>query len=216
VTLTGELPARVRAVAGELDTTPYAVLAGAFAVWLAGVCEQPDVVLAASSANRAAVREHEGVFGLLGEAVALRARLPEADTFAELAARLGPSLFAAMDHQALPLGEVMRLVAPEYAAGLFPTVLFTVVTTDPPALELPGVRAEIAALPVAGTARTELYVVLTPSEDALTVTMEYSTDLFEAATVAGWGRELAAVLDRLTADPGAPLSGAGEADSGEG
>ncbi|MET2717702.1 amino acid adenylation domain-containing protein [Streptomyces harbinensis] len=216
VTLTGELPARVRAVAGELGTTPYAVLAGAFAVWLAGVCEQPDVVLAASSANRAAVREHEEVFGLLGEAVALRARLPEADTFAELAARLGPSLFAAMDHQALPLGEVVRLVAPEYAAGLFPTVLFTVVTTDPPALELPGVRAEIAALPVAGTARTELYVVLTPGEDALTVTMEYSTDLFEAATVAGWGRELAAVLDRLTADPGAPLSGAGEADSGEG
>ncbi|MFB4195727.1 hypothetical protein [Streptomyces carpaticus] len=63
-------------------------------------------------------------------------------------------------------------------------------------------------------ARTELYVVLTPAENSLTVTGEYSTDLFEAATVAGRGREPAAVPDRLTADPGAPLSGAG--DRGEG
>ncbi|MFD7512207.1 MupA/Atu3671 family FMN-dependent luciferase-like monooxygenase, partial [Streptomyces sp. NPDC059853] len=212
VTLTGPLPARVRALAAELGTTPYAVLAGAFAVWLAGVCDQPEVVLAASSANRAAVREHEEVVGLLGEAVALRARLPEADSFAALVTRLGPALFAAMDHQALPLAEVVRLVAPQYAAGLFPTVLFTVVTTEPPALELPGVRAEIAPLPVAGTARTELYVVLAPAGDALTVTMEYSTDLFEAATVAGWGRDLAAVLDRLTAEPGAPLPAAGDGE----
>ncbi|WP_432742489.1 amino acid adenylation domain-containing protein [Streptomyces sp. JH002] len=212
-TLDGELPARIRETATELGGTPYTVLAGAFAVWLARLGGRSDVVLAASSANRVARREHEEVFGMLGEAVALRARLPEADTFAHLVARLGPALFTAMDHQALPLAEVVRLVAPEYGAGPFPAVLFTVVTTEPPAVELPGVRTTVRSLPVSGTARTELYVVLTPLPDRLTVTLEYSTDLFDAATIETWGGDLADLLARLLADPHAPLPGTGADDA---
>ncbi|MFE2179671.1 hypothetical protein [Streptomyces sp. NPDC059455] len=50
--------------------------------------------------------------GLLGDAVPLRARLGEADTFADLARQLGATLFTALDHQELPLTDVADLVAP--------------------------------------------------------------------------------------------------------
>ncbi|CAL9560713.1 D-alanine--D-alanyl carrier protein ligase [Streptomyces sp. enrichment culture] len=128
----GDLPGRVARTATRLGTTPYVVLAATFATWIGGLCGGlPDVVLAASSANRTR-RDRSDVVGLLGDAVLLRARLGEAATFADLVTGLGATLFSALDHQELPLTEVVELVAPGAGDSLFPTVLFTVVTTPPP------------------------------------------------------------------------------------
>ncbi|MDW4909139.1 hypothetical protein RB628_28335 [Streptomyces sp. ADMS] len=62
----------------------------------------------------------------------------------------------------MTLDEVVRLLAPEEADRLCPTILFTVVTTPPPALELSGVSTTIRSLPIGGVAHSELYVVLVP------------------------------------------------------
>ncbi|MFI1034031.1 amino acid adenylation domain-containing protein [Streptomyces sp. NPDC020951] len=198
----GDTPGRVRDTATRLGTTPYTVLAAAFATWTAGLCGGPaDVVLAASSANRTR-RERSDVVGLLGDAVLLRARLGEAATFADLVAQLGSTLFAVLDHQELPLTDVVELVAPGTGDSLFPTVLFTVVTTPPPALDLRSVSASVRALPTPGVARNELYAVLAPGDDAITVTFEYSTDLFTQLTVEAWGEAFTALLRDVTQEPG--------------
>ncbi|WP_433544344.1 amino acid adenylation domain-containing protein (plasmid) [Streptomyces sp. CA-294286] len=201
----GPVPGLLAETATRLGTTPYVVLAATFATWLGGLCGSPkDVVLAASSANRAR-RERADVVGLLGDAVLLRARLGEATTFADLVAQLGPALFTALDHQDLPLTEVVELVAPGTGDSLFPTVLFTVVTTPPPALELRSVSASVRSLPSSGVARNELYAVLVPGQDALTVTFEYSTDLFARTTVEGWGKRFTELLHEVTEEPGRSL-----------
>jgi hypothetical protein len=198
----GAVPGRVTEVASRLGTTPYIVLAAAFATWSARLCgHSTDVVFAASSANRAGRPEHEEAVGLLGDSVLLRARLGEATTFAELVTRLGPTLFNALDHQALTLSEVIGLLAPEEADRLYPTVLFTVVTTPPPALDLTGVATTIRSLPIDGVARNELYVVLVPQDGRITVTFEYSTDLFDAPTITRWAEELTELLAFVTHEP---------------
>ncbi|MEU5028003.1 non-ribosomal peptide synthetase/type I polyketide synthase [Streptomyces milbemycinicus] len=201
VVVDGETPRRTADAATHLGTTPYAVLAAAFAIWLAGVCGEPgDVVLAASSANRLRP-ERSDVVGLLGDAVLLRARIGEARTFADLVTQLGGTLFTALDHQELPLTDVAELAAPGTGDTLFPAVLFTVVTTPPPALDLRSVSASVRALPMSGVARNELYVVLQPQDDAITVTFEYSTDLFTQATVEGWSMGFTRLLGEVTKDP---------------
>ncbi|WP_078607333.1 hybrid non-ribosomal peptide synthetase/type I polyketide synthase [Streptomyces flavidovirens] len=203
----GDVPGRVTEVAARLGTTPYMVFAAAFATWGARLRgSDGDVVFAASSANRAGAREHEDIVGLLGDSVLLRARLSEARTFADLVSGLGGTVFNALDHQALPLNEIVRLLAPEEADGLYPTVLFTVVTTPPPALHLRGVSASIRGVPVGNVARNELYVVLVPGAGSITMTFEYSTDLFDAATVARWAQEFTRQLAMATARPETPLS----------
>ncbi|GHH43756.1 non-ribosomal peptide synthetase/type I polyketide synthase [Streptomyces candidus] len=197
----GPVPGRVAETATRLGTTPYIVLAATFATWLGGLCGGPaDVVLAASSANRAR-RERADVVGLLGDAVLLRARLGEATTFADLVTGLGPTLFTVLDHQDLPLTDVVELVAPGTGDSLFPTVLFTVVTTPPPALDLRSVSASVRSLPSSGVARNELYAVVVPGEDAITVTFEYSTDLFSRTTVEKWGNGFTELLHEVTEDP---------------
>ncbi|MDT0379017.1 amino acid adenylation domain-containing protein [Streptomyces sp. DSM 42041] len=190
----GELPGLVEKCAAGAGSTPYAVLAAAFALWLGEVCDhRGDVVLAASSANRTR-GAYDEVVGLLGDAVLLRARVAEAATFADLAAQVGATLFSVLDKQELPLTEVVRLVEPETAERPFPTVLFTVVTTPPPRLHLPGASATVRSLPTCGVARNELYVVLVPGEGRIEVVLEYSTDLFHASTVAAWGERFTALL----------------------
>ncbi|MDQ1024748.1 natural product biosynthesis luciferase-like monooxygenase protein/amino acid adenylation domain-containing protein [Streptomyces umbrinus] len=201
----GDTPRRIADTAARLGTTPYTVLAAAFATWAAGLCGRPDdVVLAASSANRTQ-RERSDVVGLLGDAVLLRARLGEADTFADLVKQLGSTLFTALDHQELPLSQVAELVSPGTTDSLFPTMLFTVVTTPPPALDLRSVTATVRGLPTSGVARNELYVVLSPGDDTITVTFEYSTDLFEQATIEAWGHRFTEVLQDAAENHWRPL-----------
>ncbi|GAA2559946.1 hypothetical protein GCM10010423_72810 [Streptomyces levis] len=198
-TVDDDTPARLAATATRLGTTPYTVLAATFATWLGRVCGAPDdVVLAASSANRLP-RDRAETVGIVGDAVLLRARLSEADSFAALTAQLGTTLFEALDHQELPLTDVVSLVDPDLTKALFPTVLFTVITTEPPALDLGEVHTAVRALPVQGVARNELYAVITPEADALTITFEYSTDLFTAETIEGWAESFTRLLREVTA-----------------
>ncbi|MET9813985.1 amino acid adenylation domain-containing protein [Streptomyces sp. NPDC006355] len=197
-TITDDTPTHLTATATRLGTTPYTILAATFATWLGRLCGAPnDMVLAASSANRVH-RDRSDIVGILGDAVLLRARLSEADSFPALAAQLSTTLFEALDHQELPLTDVVSLVAPDLAESLFPTVLFTVITTEPPSLHLRDVHTTIHSLPTQGVARNELYVVIAPEADTITVTFEYSTDLFTRETVEEWGRSFTGLLREVT------------------
>lgn len=204
-TVDGSLTEQTNRTAGRLGTTPSAVLAAVFALWAARRRGRPtDLVLAVSSANRLQP-ERADVVGLLGDAALLRARLTEVDTFADLARQLGTTLFTALDHQELPLTDVADLVAPGTSDGLFPDVLFTVVTTPQPTLDLDAVSATVRGLSTAGVARNELYVVLVPHDEGMTVTFEYSTDLFEHTTIETWSTEFTGLLDKAVRDPLSPL-----------
>jgi hypothetical protein len=89
---------------------------------------------------------------------------------------------------------VVSLVSPDLTKTLFPTVLFTVITTDPPTLNLKDLHTTVRPLPVEGVARNELYMVITPEADRITIIFEYSTDLFTAETVRGWAESFSELL----------------------
>ncbi|MGW4231183.1 amino acid adenylation domain-containing protein [Streptomyces sp. NPDC004980] len=211
-TLDGRTAGQVAEAAAGLGTTPYTIWAAAFAAWLARRCDCPDdVVLPASSANRARAGR-EGAVGFIGDTVLLRARVGDAATFGDLVDQLGSTLFAALDHQDLPLSEVAGLLEARLAAELFPTMLFTVVTAQPPALDLYRLTATISGVPVHASARNELYVVVHPGPERTTLTFEYSTDLFEPATIETWASDFARSLARATADPSALITSLGSSD----
>lgn len=202
-----EIPTRVaqlvETTARAIDSTPAAVLTGAFAVWMAGLCGQRDLVIALSSANRLH-SEHVGVVGPVGEALPVRVTLSTGLRFDEVVRAVTERTLVALDHHALPLGQVAEALGVSLPT---PQVLFSVVTTPPPVIDLPRVTTEIESLPVTGTARTELYVVLVPTGDRIEAVFEYSTDLFTEHTVAGWASDFVAVLGRVV---GAPYDEIGE------
>ncbi|WPO69206.1 non-ribosomal peptide synthetase/type I polyketide synthase [Streptomyces sp. KN37] len=206
LTLEEGTAALVAETAAGLGTTPYVMWAAAFAAWAASVCGGPDdVVLAASSANRAKPGR-EGVVGFIGDAVLLRARIGDAGVFADLVDQLGGTLFRALDHQDLPLSEVAGLLEERLSSALFPTVLFTVVTARPPALELHRLSSAVEGVAVRAAARNELYVVVHPGPEKTTLTFEYSTDLFAPATIEAWMSDFARLLSLAVSDPRTPMA----------
>jgi hypothetical protein len=186
-----ELAARVSSAAAKAGTTPYAVLAAAFARWAARRCGQEEVVLPTSTANR--VRpEHEQVVGMIGDVVLVRVRPADPEVVRQVAEQL----YQALDHQELRLASVVDLIG-----GEFPNFLFTVVTTPPPVLDLPDITATVRELAAPGTARNELYVRVTLTDNRITVFWEYSTDLFDPPTITQWATELRDTLAELTDTP---------------
>ncbi|MGI5506253.1 MupA/Atu3671 family FMN-dependent luciferase-like monooxygenase [Lentzea sp. CA-135723] len=175
---------KVQKAALAKGVTPTVVLTEIFARWLAEVCGRDDVVLATSSSRRTAP-EHATLIGCVGEAVLVRVNGDD-----DVAHRL----YTALDHQALPLSEVVRTALPHEADSPYPPVLFTVVTTAAPAISLGGAETRIRGCAVPGQARTELYAVFTVDEEMITLDVEYSTDLFSATTVESWADQLAGRL----------------------
>ncbi|HZA22857.1 MAG TPA: AMP-binding protein, partial [Dehalococcoidia bacterium] len=73
------------------------------------------------------------------------------------------------------------------------------------ALELPGLRLSPLALESA-TAKFDLSLVLSETEQGLWGEWEYSTDLFERATIERLGGQFATLLGGIVADPTKPLA----------
>ncbi|TQM78774.1 condensation domain-containing protein [Saccharothrix saharensis] len=101
--------------------------------------------------------------------------------------------------------EVVGLHDRAAADSLFPTTLFTVVTTPPPTFSLADATAVVMTPTRPGSARNEPYVVLVPSADGIHVVMEYSTDLFDNATVVSMGAEFSRTPASLVDAPRQPL-----------
>ncbi|MFI7061273.1 MupA/Atu3671 family FMN-dependent luciferase-like monooxygenase [Kribbella sp. NPDC050124] len=193
VDLPPELADRIRSAAAAAGTTPYLVIAAAFARWLGDLCGHDEVVLPVSSARRRR-SEYDGVLGYIGEAVLVRVRLDTDNLLAETAR----ALYAALDHETLPLAEVVRTALPAEAQSPYPAVLFTVITTPPATLDLPTGTFPVHSLPSPDQARTELYVVFTLTDTTFTLDLEYSTALFTPTTINTWSTTLTTALQTQT------------------
>jgi hypothetical protein len=187
--------ADVRFAAGRAGTTPHVVIARGFADWLSALSGRADVVLAVSSARRTR-SEQETMIGYVGEAVLVRTR--PGDDLAE-------RLYAALDHQALPLSEVVRAAIPHEADDPYPSILFTVVTDPPVAVALGAATGHVRGQVVPGLARTELYVVFTLNGEVLGLDIEFSTDLYDESTVSHWAEDIRTAIGSAVAE----LSGEG-------
>ncbi|MCX5206662.1 amino acid adenylation domain-containing protein [Streptomyces sp. NBC_00237] len=178
-------------------TTPFVVTATALATLLSGLTGEPDVVLGISHANRER-REFEALAACTVSSFTLRVRGGEADSFGALVNQVARSTVEAMDHAA-----PIRAMAAELGAAWgtevpdklpFGFQYQSSLETD---IELPGVTTAIEDLVVPG-ARAEFNFGLVPAGDVLSGYVEYSTDLWDRATVEAWTTAYVDLLGRET------------------
>lgn len=184
--------------ARRLRTTRYTVLCGAFALLLGRLTGQRDLVVITSTNSRVRL-EHESIVGFFADGLPLRIRLPEGQSFADLVAQLGNTLFTAIDHRPMPLNLIVSELEPQPPPGLppVPTVLFTVLGDDPPVPRLPGVAVTPVPPPPTGLARMEFYLTVLEHRGELLGSVEYATDLFDAATIESWSAAFVDILGRI-------------------
>jgi hypothetical protein len=202
-----ELGRRVAVLADREGCTVFMTLLGAFAVFLRRSSGQEDLLVGAPFGARQRA-ELEGLTGLFVNALPLRLDLSGDPTFRELLDRVRQRVVEALVHQQMPFEKLVEELQPERDPGYNPLfqVTFNLIEGDmAQPLAMPGL--EVVPFPFAGeSTQFDLSLTVFRRGQDLTATFQYSTDLFDALTIAWMGEDLRQVLDRVAAEPEIPLS----------
>ncbi|HSF43683.1 MAG TPA: non-ribosomal peptide synthase/polyketide synthase [Thermoanaerobaculia bacterium] len=200
------LTERLDALGRSLGATRFMVLLAAFQALLARVSGAEDLAVGTPVAGRDRL-ELEPLIGLFLNMLVMRGDLSGDPGFREAVDRTREAALAAYAHQALPFETLVDALQPERSLSHAPLfqVMFTLQNALREDLDLPGLR--VAAVEAESrVARFDLSLGVQEAGRGLLAIVEYSADLFDAATVL----RLAGAFERLLAgfagDPARPLS----------
>uniref|UniRef100_UPI00210A7F8E condensation domain-containing protein n=1 Tax=Chitinolyticbacter albus TaxID=2961951 RepID=UPI00210A7F8E len=172
------------------QATLFMTLAAAFQLLLHRQSRQRDLCIGYPVAGRNQP-ELEGLIGFFVNTLVLRTRIDPAQPFEALLQQVRATLLAADAHQDLPFDKLVEVLRPDRSLNQSPLfqVMFAFYDADQgSALRLAGVTAEV--LPQASTtAKFDLSLELTMRAGRLSGRFEYSTELFDAATIASLARQ---------------------------
>jgi amino acid adenylation domain-containing protein len=198
VRLPNSMTSAVRGFAREMKATPYTTLLSAFYVLLFRHSGQQDIVIGATTAGRERPELQDGV-GLFANTVALRSDMSGDPSFQELVARVRETVLWAIAHERAPLQEIVARSGLERDLGRHP--LFQVFCAQVPLAPLAIDGAEpYDVSPTTSRFDLTLFVEEEPG-DELELAWEYSTDLFDAATIERLAARYLRILEHALADP---------------
>src|SRR6202008_452397 len=137
----------------------------------------------------------------------LRSDLSGNPRFAELLARVRNVALGAYAHQDLPFEKLVEEFQPQRSLSYSPLfqVMFVLQNTPPMLRELDGLRLSSSAV-TNGTAKFDLMLTMREEAKGLKGSLEYSTDLFDAATIDRMMRHFERLLQGIAADPNQRIS----------
>ncbi|WP_223268211.1 non-ribosomal peptide synthetase [Streptosporangium nondiastaticum] len=191
------VPADVRAdvdrLARRRGATPYAVTAAALGRLMARRSGQSDVVFNVSYANRWR-REFESLVTCATSGFALRVRDGEAGSFTGLVDQVARTSVACID-AFMPPRDLAPLLRERYGMEMPDRLAagFAYQNSLETEIDMPGMTVAIEDLAPAA-ARAEFTFGLVPAGDVLIGMAEYSSDLWDRATVEGWMRDYVELL----------------------
>jgi len=186
--------------------TTFMILLAAFKALLHRYTGQDDISVGTPIAGRNRI-EVEGLVGFFVNTLALRTRLTGEMTFRELLRQAREVVLAAHDHQDLPFEKLVEELQPERDLGRSPLfqVMLTLEVSPAPELTLPALQLS-SINSGNSTAKFDLIMYLRDSGSMLTGSLEYSTDLFDAATVRRLLSHFQTALAAAVADPDRRIS----------
>ncbi|MEU7717503.1 amino acid adenylation domain-containing protein [Streptomyces tibetensis] len=203
---------RLAALAAEHGVSLFMVLQAGLAALLTRLGAGTDVPVGSPIAGRTD-EALEDLVGFFVNTLVLRTDTSGDPDFATLLDRVRETDLAAYAHQDVPFERLVEVLNPERSLARQPMfqVLLALQNMERSVIGLPGVHAEVVA-PGAGVAKFDLSFALREVRDGdrepngITGVVEYSTDLFDAATVESVVARLVRLLEAAVTAPGTPLS----------
>jgi amino acid adenylation domain-containing protein len=201
IVIPAPLLAELRALSRAEGATLFITLLAAFQALLYRYTEQDDIVIGTPVANRTHVQT-EALIGCFVNTLALRTDLSGDPTFRALVRRVREVALGGFAHQDLPFERLVQELQVPRDLGRAPVfqVMFSLQNFSPVVGELRGLRME--PLPIARhAANFDLELILEDGEEARGI-IEYSLDLFDAATIERLAEHFLVLLRGAVADPG--------------
>src|SRR6185369_1944459 len=204
-----ELTRRMNALSRREGATLFMLLLAGFQVLMARYSRQEKLALGTPVAGRNRT-EVEGLIGFFVNTLVLRGDLtgdgPGAPSFLELIGRARATALAAHAHQDVPFEKLVQELAPERSLAQTPLfqVMFALQNAPGEILEIRDLR--IRRLNEAGTtSKFDLTLSLAEWSGGLRGAFEYSTDLFDAATIDRLSGHFELLLTAALAAPERPV-----------
>ncbi len=202
-----ELTRKLKALSRDCGGTLFMTLLAAFTGLLSRVTGQDDVVVGSAFANRNH-RDVEPLIGFIVNTLVMRVDLSGNPSVEELLRRVRQVSLDADANQEVPFELLVAALRPERMLSHSPLfqVMFVFQNAPPARLELPGLKAERLELDRV-TSRFDLTLYLEQTNGGgLKGGLEYSTELFDATTMARMASHLERLLAAAAADPRRRLS----------
>ncbi len=196
----------LKATSREAGATLFMTLLAAFNTLLDRYTGQEDILVGSPIANRNRA-EIENLIGVFINTLVLRTNLSGNPTFRELLGRVREVTLGAYEHQDFPVETLLEEVQPERNSNqtnLF-QVGFVLQNAPMSALELPDLTISLLEVDT-GMAKLDLTLYLKETEQGLSGSLEYKTDLFDAATITRMIGHFQTLLEGVVANPNQRLS----------
>ncbi len=183
------------------STTLFMTLLAAFKTLLYRYTQQDDIVIGSPIANRNRT-ELEGLIGFFANTLALRTDLSGQPSFRQLLTRMRQVALDAYSYQDMPFEKLVEELQPERNLGYSPIfqVMFVLQNTPQSMQQLADLQIQPEPIK-STTAKFDLTLSISEGADALTGNLEYSTDLFEAATIERMVGHFQTLLASIVANP---------------
>jgi len=199
--LNSDLTNKLLTLSQQSGVTLFMTLLTAFVALLCRYSNQSDIVVGSPIANRNRT-EIESLIGFFVNTLVLRTDLSGNPTFPELLARVRQVALDAYDHQDVPFEQLVEALQPERSLSHSPLfqVMFVLQNASMERLKLPGltiIPLEIESV----TAKFDLLLLMEETEQELRGSLEYNTDLFDAATIERMLGHFQTMLEAIVANP---------------
>ncbi len=206
VELSADLAAQVRAFAQRERATPFMALMAAFASLLGRYTAQDDIVVGTPIANRN-IADTEQIIGFFVNSLVVRCDLRDEPTFREVLQRVRRTCLDAYAHQDLPFERLVEDLKPERDLARNPLFQATFQLVNTPSAGAGGQGAPPTVQ--RGSAIFDLAFTIVDSPGPLRGMIEFSTQLFDNATIARLAAHYRLLLSAVVADPDVRLADIG-------
>ncbi|HKR11124.1 MAG TPA: amino acid adenylation domain-containing protein, partial [Pyrinomonadaceae bacterium] len=203
--LPAELSEQLKSLCRREDVTLFMLLLAAFNALLHYCTGQQDLTIGTPIANRNRA-ETESLIGFFINMLVLRNDLSGDPTFRQLLQRAREVCLGAYTHQDVPFEKLVEELQPERSQSHSPLFQMILTLQNAPlgTLELPGL--ELSAVDSGQeTAQYDIALVMWETEQSISGTLTYNSDLYEAATIQRLVQLLQTVLQNVAEQPEIPL-----------
>jgi amino acid adenylation domain-containing protein len=199
--ITGSLYTTLRELSQHEGVTMFMTTLAAFKILLLHYTRQGDIVVGVPVANRSRP-ELEPLIGFFVNVLVMRTDLSGDPTFREMLKRVRDVSLEAYSHQDIPFEKLVDELQPERETGRSPLfqVTFQVFNDFPSTWK--ATQQDSSELQIeTGITKFDLRVDLWDSQEGLEVMFEYSTDLFDGASITRMIRHFQTLLEGLAVNP---------------
>lgn len=192
---------RLHALSRQQGVTLFVTLLSAFNVLLHRYSGQNDFCVGSAVANRSHP-ELEALIGLFANMLVLRADLSGNPRFTEFLSRMHAVSLGAQQHQDLPFEKLVEELKPPRDRSYTPYFQIIFLLHNMPAgkWDMPGLAIRNMQLDF-GSAKSDLDLHIIENDEGLAAEFEYSTDLFENATIKRMAEHFQTLLASIVEQP---------------